>query len=236
MKKIILSALMACATVVALQSCMGDNENHGTAIYNRYGQSQPSELYADQTLDSLFVMSYDSWSAIVKPGDGGNWLTASPTSCKVPAEYIITQTVLLQMTPNNTGKVRSAAFLVDSSYSEYGTLQTNVFQYPWLNITVPIPEYKKLASGDGVEAKFEATLSAKDTVARMAFAVYSNATLTSDAEWLSIKSEDQNLQPGTHGMQFEVLPNNTKDVRVAHVTLTSNGVSNVVTYTQEGMK
>lgn len=236
MRKIILAALALCATGFSLQSCTGENENHGTSIYNNYRTPQPTELYADQTLDSIYVVSYDSWSATVKPVDGGDWLTATPDACKVPAGYIVSQSVYLRMTPNNTGKVRSAMFLVDSSYPKYGTLQTNIFHYPWLNITVPVPEFKKPEGSDDVEAVFAQKLQATENSALMAFAVFSDATLTSDAEWLSISAEDKAVKPGSYGMKFVVTPNNTSEARVAHVTLTSNGVSNVVTYTQEGRK
>lgn len=236
MKKIILSVLVL-ATGLSLQSCFGgDNENHGTSIYNSQGNMASTELYADQTLDSLFVVSYDSWTARTE----GNWFEISDKVCKVPAGYIITQTVLVKTTPNTTGKLRSGAIFVNSDYPEYGELRTNLYQTAWLNISVPVPQYEQVedkATGEKyVAAKFEAPINAADNYALLGCTVYADATLTSDANWLSVNNEDQTLKPGNHGIKFVVSPNNDPTERVAHVTLTSNGVSNVITYTQKGKK
>lgn len=232
MKKLILAAV-ALLSAVSLQSCIdGNNESHGTAIYNNLGTNAPTELFADQTLDSIFVMSYDTWDATIKATQGGDWLTISPTTCKVPAQYIVTQSVYLKMTPNNTGKIREAAIGINSTYPEYGMLMTYVYQYPWLNITAPVPTYSKKEGSDEVVATFAAKLAAKDNYAVLGCAVYAEAMLTSDADWFIVNNEDQTLKPGSHGIKFVVNPNTTGAEREAHVTLTSNGVSNVITYTQ----
>lgn len=232
MKKLIIAAV-ALLSAVSLQSCIdGDNESHGTAIYNNLGTNAPTELYADQTLDSMFVMSYDSWEASVKATEGGEWLTITPTNCKVPVGYVVTQSVYLKMTPNTTGKIREAAVGINSSYPEYGTLMTYIYQYPWLNITAPVPTYSKKKGSNEVVATFATKLAAKDTYAVLGCATYAEATLKSDANWLIVNNEDQVLKPGSHGIKFVVDPNNTGAEREAHVTLTSNGVSNVITYTQ----
>lgn len=237
MKKIILAALMI-GSALTLASCFGgDNENHGTSIYNSHGQMAPVELYADQTLDSLFVMSYDSWSARTENAD---WLEVSDKTCKVPANYIITQSVLIKTTPNTTGKARVGQFIVNSEYAEYGPLSTSITQFPWLNITAPVAQYVQVDDKDKgekyVTAKFEAPVGATDEIARLACTVYADATLTSDAAWLSVPSDVQTLKPGSHGVQFKVTANSDAAERVAHVTLTSNGVSSVITYTQKGKK
>lgn len=224
---------MACATGLALQSCMGDNESHGTNIYNSLGQMGPTQLFADQTVDSLFVMSYDSWTART---ENGEWFEISDKQCKVPAGYIVTQTVVVKTTPNTTGKLRSGSIWVNSEYAEYGPMSTNVYQLPWLNITVPVAQYEQLEDkGEKyVAAKFEATLNAADNYALLACTVYADATITSDADWFNVPNECQTLTPGEHGVKFVVLPNNDEAERVAHVTLTSNGVSSVITYKQKG--
>lgn len=236
MKKILIAAV-ALLSMVSLQSCIdGDNQNHGTNIITNSNLGL-HELYADQTLDSLHVISYDSWTARV---EGGDWLEVSDKLCKVPAGYIVTQTVLTKTTPNTTGKMRTASFVVQSEYSEYGPLSVNVFQFPWLNITAPQPQYEQVedkATGEKyVVAKYEAPLNASDTYAVLGCCVYSDATLTSDANWLLVQNEDQELKPGAHGIKFVVNPNSTESEREAHVTLTSNGVSNVITYKQKGKK
>lgn len=237
MKKFLYAALALTLTTATLQSCLGgDNENHGTQIYNR-GNMGMTELYADQTLDSIHIVSYDSWTARTANAE---WFEISDKQCKVPAGYIVTQTVLIKTTPNTTGKLRVGTIYIDSEYSEYGPLSTNVYQCPWLNITVPVLQVEQLedkATGEKYSAaKFEAPIGAADNYALLACTVYADATLTSDANWLSVNNEDQTLKPGNYGIKFVVSPNNDSAERVAHVTLTSNGVSNVITYTQKGKK
>lgn len=237
MKKIILAALII-GSAVNLASCIGgDNENHGTSIYNNKGQMGPTELYADQTLDSIFVISYDSWSARTENVD---WLEISDKTCKVPAGYIVTQTVLLKTTPNTTGKVRGGQIVISPEYAEFGPLTTGITQFPWLNITAPVAQYEQVDDKDKGEkyvvAKFEAPINAADNYALLACTVYADATLTSDAAWLSVPNDVQTLKPGNYGVKFVVEPNSGAEERVAHVTLTSNGVSNVITYTQKGKK
>lgn len=235
MKKIILAAL-ALFSVVSLQSCIDDEAgNHGTMIYNRNNSSY-TELFADQILDSLHVVSYDSWTASLKfANDNDKWFTISDDKCNVPAGYIVTQSVIINAQPNTTGKTRVAAFVVRSSYPEYGDLSSFIYQYGWHNISVPVPSYEKQAD-DSYVPKFEAELAATDNLALLACTVYAEATLSSDADWISVQNEDKTLSEGAHGLKLVVEPNNTAEARKAHVTLSSNGVSTVVTYTQKAKK
>lgn len=235
MKKILLAAF-ALFSVVSLQSCIDDEAgNHGTMIYNRNNSSY-TELFADQILDSLHVVSYDSWTASLNFGnDKEEWFTVSDLKCNVPADYIVTQSVIINAKPNTTGKTRVAAFVVRSSYPEYGDLSTLVYQYGWLNVSVPVPSYEKQPD-DSYVPKFEAELAPTDNIALLACTVYGEATLTSDADWLTVQNEDKTLSVGAHGLKLVVAPNNTNEARAAHVTLTSNGVSTVVTYTQKAKK
>ena len=229
MKKITLAAL-ALISLTALQSCLnGGNENHGTIVYHRNGQNL-TEMYADQTVDSLHIMSYDSWTAAVDGGNAGQWFTISDSKCTVPAYTIVTQSVIINTTPNTTSKARSGIIKIDTDYNEYGIITAGVVQYGWLNITTPIPTYDK----EKECVVFASELRAEDNYALLACAVYAEAKLTSDAVWLSVPNDVQTLAPGSHGVRFAVSPNNDKTERVAHVTLTSNGVSNVVTYKQRG--
>lgn len=235
MKKIALAAV-ALLSMVSLQSCINDEVgNHGTMIYNRNNSSY-TELYADQTVDSLHIVSYDSWTASIKYADTKDeWFTISDYKCNVPVDYIVTQSVIVNAQPNTTGKTRVAAIVVKSSYPEYGDLSTLVYQYAWHNITVPVPSFEKQPD-DSYAPKFEAELAASNNTALMACAVFAEATLTSDADWLSIQNEDKVLSVGSHGLTFVVSPNTTAEERTAHVTLTSNGVSTVVTYKQKAKK
>lgn len=235
MKKIAFAAI-ALLSITALQSCLnGDNENHGTAIYHRNGNDY-TEMYADQTVDSLHIVSYDSWTATVEGGSDGPWFTISDTKCNVPVNYIVTQSVIITTTPNTTGKARTGVIKVNSTYNEYGPMTGGVVQYGWHNITAPIPTLEKIEGKDENRIVFKSDVNATDNYALLACTVYADATLKSDADWLSVPNDVQTLAPGNYGVKFGVLPNNSAEDRVAHVTLTSNDVSTVVTYTQKGKK
>lgn len=235
MKKIALAAI-ALLSITALQSCLGgENENHGTAVYHR-NANDFTEMFADQTVDSLHVMSYDSWTATIDGGADGAWFTISDSKCTVPVNYIVTQSIIVTTTPNTTGKTRVGMIKFDTDYKEYGVLSAGVIQYGWLNITAPIPTLEKDKDTNENHIVFSSELNAADNYALLACRVYANATLKSDADWLSVPNEVQTLAPGEHGIRFVVTPNNSGGERIAHVTLTSNGVSNVITYTQKGKK
>ena len=60
--------------------------------------------------------------------------------------------------------------------------------------------------------------------------------LTSDADWLSIPAEHAHPAKGAHLLRLKVEPNPTENDRTAHLTLTSNHVSTVITFTQRGTK
>ena len=57
-------------------------------------------------------------------------------------------------------------------------------------------------------------------------------SLTSDADWLMVPARFARPTAGAHSVDLEVRPNPTAGERTAHVTLTSNGVSTVITYVQ----
>lgn len=234
MKKIALAALALLSTA-AFVAC-GDTagENHGTTIYNR-GNNSITEMYADQTVDSLHVISYDSWTSSIESILGGDWCKTSVSKCEVPAYYVVTQSVIINTTPNTTGVSRVAMFNVKSAWLESSTINTPIYQYGWLNITTPLPTFTTKDIKDA-KAEFKHELRADATAAPLAFYVYAEASLTSDAEWLTIPESVKKVEVGPHGAQLTVTPNNTASDRVANVTLTSNGVSNVITYTQKAKK
>lgn len=231
MKKILLSALTLCSAIAFVACDKAGNEYHGTTIATRDG-SGLVQMYADQTTDSIFVLSYDSWTASPEYLSGGEWCQFSDLKCNVPAGYYVTQTVIIETTPNTTGVSRGTAYKIRSEWPELGEVALYVYQYGWLNITVPLPTF---SSQDIKEAKpvFAHELSAAATKAPLAFYVFGDATIESDAEWLTIPQSVKMVEPGSHGVELVVTPNNTNNAREAHVTLTSNGVSNVITYTQK---
>lgn len=225
-------ALLSTAAFVACGDTAG--ENHGTTIYNR-GNNSITEMYADQTVDSLHVISYDSWTSSIESILGGDWCTTSVSKCEVPAYYVVTQSVIINTTPNTTGLSRVAMFNVRSSWVDASIINTPIYQYGWLNISTPMVSFTSKDIKDA-KAEFKHDLKADATAAPLAFYVFGEASLTSDAEWLTIPESVKKVEPGSHGVQLTVTPNNTASDRVANVTLTSNGVSNVITYTQKAKK
>lgn len=77
-------------------------------------------------------------------------------------------------------------------------------------------------------------IKANTSYAPLTLTVYSNATITSDVEWLSIPDSYKNLAPNKYGIHLPVSSNTSTNSRTAHVTITSNGVSSTVTYVQQG--
>lgn len=237
MKKILFAAA-ALVALVGLHSCLGDsgNEQHGTSIFTP-NNTMFLEMYADQTLDSLGVFSYDNWDASLQWNEYTPWFSISPVKGGVPNGYISTTTVMyVKAEPNTTGKGRGGAVVLDTDNPENNNkVGMTVWQYGWLRITVPTPTYSSQKLEEAV-ATFNMDLTAEAMSASMAFYNYGPASLVSDADWFIVPDDMKSFEPGAHGVKFSVLPNATAEDRVAHVTLTSNGVSNVVTYTQKGKK
>lgn len=237
MKKILFAAA-ALLSLAGLHSCLGDNDNeqHGTSIYTPYN-TMYLEMYADQTIDSLFVFSYDSWEASILWNQYSPWFSITPDKGTLPTGYLSTVTNMrVTAQPNATGKGRGGAVMLSTNNpNENNKVGMTVWQYGWLNITVPQPTYSSQKLEEAV-ATFKMDLAAETMTASMAFRNFAQATLTSDADWLIVPDESKSLEPGVHGVRLSLLPNATTDNREAHVTLTSNGVSNVVTYTQKGKK
>lgn len=232
MKKLLLAAAALLTTAAFVACDNAGNEYHGTYFVN-LNHGNAMVMYADQTIDSLRVVSFDSWTAELKHIDGGEWCKASVTKCDVPIGYQVAQSVYIEATPNTTGLSRTAGYYVRSSYSEFGIVSSGVFQYGWLNISVPEPSFTSQTLAEA-KAEFKALIPANATTAPLAFYVYADATLTSDAEWLTIPEDVQTVKSGSHGLKLVTTANPAAEDRTAHVTLTSNGVSNVITYVQKG--
>lgn len=223
--------LAALAAVLCLNSCLdgGNNEIHQTYFY----PTRPSgiEMFADQVVDSTYICSYDSWSASFYVNSGDSWLTITPASAEVPAGSGLATLVTLKATPNTTGLSRYGTIRLNVNANEIGTLAMPVYQYGWLNITVPTPKFTS-TDLDTAKPTFQDEFTKNAGSAYLTFEVYSDATIVSDADWLVVPADVAHVKAGSHGLILTVLGNNTGAKREAHVTLTSNGVSNVITYVQ----
>ncbi len=213
---------VASALLLALSFAACDDagyERHGTNFVDvsPYGM----HFYADQTVDSCGLESYDSWTAESSAPD---WLSLSPASLDVPAGYVSTDWVYVHATPNTTGQYREGLLTVRG----YHEASLHVQQEAYLNIARPmgtttegtsIPAYR-------LELKPEA---AADSVI---FTVYSDdVTLSSSEDWVTPK--DSSFTAGQHIVYLDFSPNLGPDVRRATLTLTSAGVTTPIELSQE---
>lgn len=192
-------------------------------------------LYADQSYDTVRVVSTDSWTLEAR-AKGTAWFTLSPTSAKVPAKHISSQRVEINTTPNTTGKARSGLLALTPTGVNLGSLGLTIVQYPWLDILRPAP----FLTNEGTLPVFAAQLQAAATEATVVFRLHTldltTASFTSDAEWCAIPTMPEGLKRGVNEVKLNLTPNKSKEQRTARLTLTSSGVSTVITLTQAGEK
>lgn len=238
MKKTIFAAIAFACTLTGFNSCFDDKENeyHETTFYPLYERG--IECYADQALDTTnYVISTDSWTAEVK-GQGGEpapWMTVSPKEGEVKPGYVLQQRLQINLQKNDTEKTRRAYIAVTAPSGYDGAITMALTQYYWLNIEAPMPVLTPNNAVDG-KISFTANLLATDKAAITRFTVYSDATLTSDADWLTVPADEAAPKAGKHSVNLVVTPNESAEARTAHLTLTSAGISNVITYNQAGKK
>ncbi|MBO5698979.1 MAG: BACON domain-containing protein [Bacteroidaceae bacterium] len=230
MKKI-LSAIMLAAT---LFTACGDDKYEFHQTYFTPMHPDGLQLYADQTVDSVRVISYDPWQASTNI-KGEPWFTITPTQCAfAPGEAMRNTRMDILTTPNTSGKIRSGIIQVNSYYN----IGMGVYQFTWLHIDMPIG--KLVTTDDAGNAlpkdqqyeTFEAYLSHNQGNFEMNFTTYSDhATLTSNVDWIT--PEVTTFEAGQHYANLVCAPNPEPQERVGTVVLTSNGVSTVVTFKQE---
>ena len=224
--------LLISVMVLCFAACTESSyEYHQTYFYPQ--QPGGKMMYADQTLDSTRVISYDSWTAQTT----ADWLSLTPAEQNIPAGYGMNTLVKLTCAPNTTGETRHSAILLKS----FGSLAMDVYQTAWLNIIWPTAIYtnKPEAAGDAStgtvmdkQVSFVTTLSADSTSMKVKFRVYADgATLQSNASWLVHK--DTVYAAGTHEALLSVEPNAFAVSRTATLTLSSNGVSTPIKVTQK---
>lgn len=230
MKKVF--PLLISVMVLCFAACTESSyEYHQTYFYPQ--QPGGKMMYADQTLDSTRVISYDSWTAQTT----ADWLSLTPAEQNIPTGYGMNTLVKLTCAPNTTGETRHSAILLKS----FDSLAMDVYQTAWLNIIWPTAIYtnKPEAAGDAStgtvmdkQVSFVTTLSADSTSMKVKFRVYADgATLQSNASWLVHK--DTVYAAGTHEALLSVEPNAFAVSRTATLTLSSNGVSTPIKVTQK---
>lgn len=215
------------ALVLALAACTeGSYEHHASYFYPQRPDGQL--LYADQTMDTTLIYSLDSWQA-TKEGD---WFSITPESFEVRPGVSIFTKMTFTTTPNTTGKGRTGLVTIHA----YHTISQSLYQTPWLNITYPFAQYTKGEDHTFAtrKATFRMALLSSATSSQVRFTTYAeNATLTSDAEWVT-PEKTIFLAPNNYEVKLTIQPNKSKDARSAQLTLTSAGISTPITVEQAG--
>ena len=224
MKKVLFPLL---TLVLALAACTeGSYERHESFFYPQRPDGQL--LYADQTQDTTLVYSLDSWTA-TKVGD---WFSLTPESFEVRPGVSIATKMTFTTTPNNTGQGRVGRVTIHA----YHTISQMLYQTPWLNITYPYAQYTEGEDQTFVtrKATFRLALLSDATASKVRFTTYAeNATLTSNAEWVT-PEKTVFLAPNSYEVNLTVKPNKDKDARTAQLTLTSAGISTPIIVEQAG--
>lgn len=228
--------LIAAAAALALTSCSeATNEYHSTQFYPV--TTDGIVAYADQTTDSTRVISYDSWTL----NNTADWFDVSiqggsknNISVTIPAGYVASTRLDLTFQPNTTGKVRQSQLAAISAYDKIGTVSTPVTQHPYLNISYPAP-YKETSSATTptFSLNLSSSKSAYPLTTYTTFTVYSSdATLTSSADWITPEKTSGFTASVKQKINITVQANTTGQARTATLTLTSNGISSVITVNQ----
>ena len=215
------------ALVLGLAACTeGSYEHHASYFYPQRPDGQL--LYADQTMDTTLIYSLDSWQA-TKEGD---WFSITPESFEVRPGVSIFTKMTFTTTPNTTGKGRTGLVTIHA----YHTISQSLYQTPWLNITYPFAQYTKGEDHTFAtrKATFRMALLSSATSSQVRFTTYAeNATLTSNAEWVT-PEKTIFLAPNSYEVKLTIQPNKSKDARSAQLTLTSAGISTPITVEQAG--
>lgn len=211
-------ALLAFLMLFVVSCDEADYEVHQTFFYPQkpYGL----QLYADQTADTINVYSIDPWTSSLT----GDWFTVSPT---VSDKWFNTH-IDITTSVNTTGKNRQGMFNVHA----HETIGLLVMQNTWLNIMDPSPRVDNTVPFEDRRAVFECRVDDDAYSPEVSFYVYQDdAQLTSQAEWL--KPETITFAKGYHTVKVNVETNPEEQERTGTLTLTSAGITSVITIVQD---
>lgn len=232
----LLSLFAALIALLALPSCNFDEEREHHLLHLSYLNADALHLYADQTTDTLTLTATDSWHLDLKylHADDANHLQLSPTARQLPAgnKAEISTKLICNLTPNTGDSVRQVKVRVTPATDRIEPLNFSVIQHPHLHIQYPEAQYDPKTK----KVVFIGSPFRNNPTTSLAFILYdkdsTTHSLTSDADWLTVPVRFARPTAGAHSVDLEVRPNPTASERTAHVTLTSNGVSTVITYVQ----
>lgn len=211
-----------------------ENEHHEISFFPLSPNGRL--LYADQTFDTLRVVSTETWHIAARVGQGEAWFSLTPKEQKVPKGYVSGQRVDITTTANTTGKTRKGYLALTPLHANLGTLGMPVTQYAWLDIQRPAPVMPPHAN----IPTFAGEVEAKVTEATIGFGLHTldlkTVSLTSNAEWCLVPQMAEGWKKGYNEVKLSLTPNLSTTPRTATLTLSSGGVSNVITLVQKGAK
>lgn len=226
-----LSFLLTLAFVGLISSCSNDSkeEYHTTYFYplNNGG----TVVYADQTTDTISVVSTDNWTI----NNNSEWMTVkvgsetNTISVTVKEGYIVNTPVALAFQPNTTGELRQVGLYVTSSFSDVGTIGRAVTQYPFIHVDNPI-----ITTDKSETLKIAGKQDENATKPSITFTIYDkNATLRNEASWLSLAKEKDFEAGKSTTVELTAEVNKTGEARSTTLYLTSNGVTTPIKVEQE---
>ena len=208
--------LLPLAALVLMMGCSKNSDYHMSRFL------RPSDgalyVYADQDLDSVSFETTESYT-----------LSSNVSWFKVPEEYsslknpytnaIILCYAWLQFEPNTTGEMRYG--LLHLGAGDY-SVDATIIQLPFLCVTNPLRQGYVLSP---------LVIDANTSSATLAFTVFSNWTLSTDSDWLTFEATSG--AAGDRRVLVTTGLNTTDEDRSAKVLLTSRGVTQEITITQE---
>lgn len=230
--------LPALIGLLLLGSCNSDSETnfHRLAL----GPTVNGEIrwYADQTTDTLRLVSTDSWHlnlTYTTPADSTRLLFA-PRRFDLPAGTAASQSLplIVRLSPNTLGRTLAGTLTLTAATPVLRPIEVHFFQFPHHNVDYPIAQYD-----DATESTvFVENYRAADTKAYLRFTLYDRDTpshrLTSDASWLTVPNSLAQPGPGRHQVTLTMQPNLNLPARTAHLTLTTGSVTTRIAITQRG--
>lgn len=234
MKHFILKCLSLAMVVTMATGCDSDNNNdfEQLGIYPLTGGA--TVLYADQTEDSITVVSSRSWMLTADSAWMG--LRGEVSNKTIQGQSTSGYQTSVNVERNNTGRVRTAAIRLTDNHKTVGRIYLQTYwldiEYPEASFPAGTPEISDPSSFAGVT--FALDIPRDSTTEYIDFTIHaSQARLTTDASWISPR--EVTTQRGAHSIQLTCTPNTTGSDRTAVYTLTtSNGISTPITVKQKG--
>ena len=227
--------------IAMLTSCntKSEYEEHQISLQTRYNTVN-TILYGDQITDTVWVKSTENWTATLEKkttnSDKDNNaapLTITPQSVKVKqGYYAITPIVIAAAKPSTDSIPQHYLLQIKPTQGKLNSLTHHVIQTNWLHINGinNIEDFNKPHLAEQFE--YEAR------TIYFAFTLYnpqlSTHALTSDADWLTVPAEAKQPKTGYQVVELKATENPTNKPRVAHVSLSSGGVTTTITFTQKG--